>query len=307
MRAASWTASVSRGLREDRDELVTAEAADRVAAANAVAQRPADLGEHLVAVQMAVLVVDALEVVEVDEADREAEAAAGAAVDLAVELVASARVAETAGQGIERSGLQQRYQQVLLVQAQRHHRGARLGGPHRQSGIGGARRERRDQGAGRSRGQPDGGGDGVRQAQPTRRRDQRGVVIVMQGSEDRALGPQRAVDEPSFLAADVSLVCGTQAPRADHRRRLSLVLGPAKEGDLAAAGCRRRCRSAVEALPMRRPERRGAPRTPRAAAPALCALDLRALKTWVALLVRAALLDLQHHQGRRCGRFGRAV
>ena len=134
MRAASWTASVSRGLREDRDELVTAEAADRVAAANAVAQRPADLSEDLVAVKMAVLVVDALEVVEVDEADREAEAPAGAAVDLAVELVASARVAETAGQGIERSGLQQRYQQVLLVQAQRHHRGARLGGPHRSIG-----------------------------------------------------------------------------------------------------------------------------------------------------------------------------
>ena len=55
-------------LGEDDDELVAAEATDRVVAARRAPDRIADRGQHPVALDVPRLVVDALEAVEVEEA-----------------------------------------------------------------------------------------------------------------------------------------------------------------------------------------------------------------------------------------------
>ena len=59
-----------RPLEDDR-ELIAAETADLVAPTNGIPEHARDGGQHVVAAEVAVLVVDALEVVEVDEHERD--------------------------------------------------------------------------------------------------------------------------------------------------------------------------------------------------------------------------------------------
>ena len=67
MRSDTASASAMRPVDEDDCELVAAQAADRAGAADRGAEDARDLGEDVVAAEMAVLVVDALEVVEVEQ------------------------------------------------------------------------------------------------------------------------------------------------------------------------------------------------------------------------------------------------
>jgi hypothetical protein len=48
-------------------------------------------------------------------------------------------------------------------------------------------------------------------------------------SEDRALRPERAVDEPSFMGSRGQLAGCPQGPRADQHRRLPLAARLAKQ------------------------------------------------------------------------------
>jgi hypothetical protein len=57
------------GLGEDRDELIATVAPHGVAAPHPVSQHLADPPEHVIAAQVAVAVVDELEIVEIDKAD----------------------------------------------------------------------------------------------------------------------------------------------------------------------------------------------------------------------------------------------
>ena len=78
MRSASSSAPSCVGLRQRDDELLTAVARRLVDAARLLAQDPADRPQHGVALRMAVGVVDRLEVVEVEDQQREVEAEARA-------------------------------------------------------------------------------------------------------------------------------------------------------------------------------------------------------------------------------------
>ena len=92
---------------DDQRELVAAVARGDVVGADAAAQRGADAAQDLVAGQVAVLLVDALEVVEVDQHQRgRLGGAAGRAADLAPELLVQRGVVEAAGQrvGLRRAG-----------------------------------------------------------------------------------------------------------------------------------------------------------------------------------------------------------
>ncbi len=82
--------------REDERELLPAEARDDVVLAHGGAQLPGDGDQHLVALGMAVGVVDGLEVVEVDDHDAERALERGRAGDLVPQpLVAGAMVQQT--------------------------------------------------------------------------------------------------------------------------------------------------------------------------------------------------------------------
>ena len=86
-RAAIRLCLIPVGLREDRNEAVASVTPDRVEAAHACTHDAGGQREHRVAAQMTEVVVDGFEIVEIDDADREPKAIAGAAIDLAVELV----------------------------------------------------------------------------------------------------------------------------------------------------------------------------------------------------------------------------
>jgi hypothetical protein len=89
------------GVGHDQRELVAAVAGGDVVGADPAAQRGADPPQHLVARQVAVQVVDLLEVVEVDQHQRgRLGGAAGGALDLAPELLVQRGVVEAAGQGV---------------------------------------------------------------------------------------------------------------------------------------------------------------------------------------------------------------
>ena len=89
------------GLDGDERELVAAVAGGEVVGAGPAAQRVADAAQHLVADEVAVLLVDLLEVVEVDEDQREVAAGdARGALDLAQQALVQRGVVEAAGQPV---------------------------------------------------------------------------------------------------------------------------------------------------------------------------------------------------------------
>ena len=111
IRSTARAAISMRGLLvgggDDQRELVAAVAGGDVVGADAAAQRGADAAQHLVAGQVAVLLVDLLEVVEVDQHERgRLGGAAGGALDLAPELLVQRGVVEAAGErvGLRRAG-----------------------------------------------------------------------------------------------------------------------------------------------------------------------------------------------------------
>ena len=85
------------GVGEDHDELVAAVARDAVERAELAHERLHDLAQHRVAGLVAVVVVDELEVVEVDQQARERPAGAHRAADLLVQAPAHRAVVHAAG------------------------------------------------------------------------------------------------------------------------------------------------------------------------------------------------------------------
>src|SRR5947209_4198031 len=94
---------------------------------------------------MAVIVVDAFEVVEVDEADTQGKVAAGAAIDLTFELVTRALVGQAAGETVATFGREQPVERCRVLQAERDQRGIRLRAPERQPAVLRRRHEPGDQ------------------------------------------------------------------------------------------------------------------------------------------------------------------
>ena len=109
VRAAISAACSLVALDGEQRELVAAVARGDVVGAGPAAQRVADAAQHLVADQVAVLLVDLLEVVEVEEDQREVAAGhARGALDLAQQALVQRRVVEAAGQPVGARGLRDR-------------------------------------------------------------------------------------------------------------------------------------------------------------------------------------------------------
>ena len=89
-----------RRLGQDDQELVAAVAAAQIAPAQHLAQAMADRREHFVSRQMAVIVVDLLELIDVEHHDRERGAAAARAGQLGFERVETVGAVEAAGQRV---------------------------------------------------------------------------------------------------------------------------------------------------------------------------------------------------------------
>ena len=85
---------------QDHGELVAADPGDDVGRAAALLQRGADRGEQPVADRMAVEVVDALELVDVEHRERGVLAVARAALDLALELLLEAAAVRQPGERV---------------------------------------------------------------------------------------------------------------------------------------------------------------------------------------------------------------
>ena len=90
----------ARAVRQDDRELLAADARDEVHRPHGVEQGPGDRTDHLVAGAVAVAVVDALEVVDVEREQQRRLAAAGDAVDLARERQLEAAAVGDAGQRV---------------------------------------------------------------------------------------------------------------------------------------------------------------------------------------------------------------
>ena len=94
-------------MREEDRELVTADAEGAVGTAQGVVQHGAEAAEDAIAVGMATRVVDRLEVVDVDEKERQRDVVAQGGRDLPIELLVEGavvaqpgeRVAQRIGQG----------------------------------------------------------------------------------------------------------------------------------------------------------------------------------------------------------------
>src|SRR5947209_4391728 len=133
------------------------------------------------------LVVDALEAVEVDESEREAQAASGAAVDLLFELSSGPCVVQATREPVETTGREHRLEHLRPVCSQRQHRCARLGRPEREGFIRWACGERRDQHRGGSAGRMGWCDQGMCNDSVAGCPCQLSIVLGMQWLENRAL------------------------------------------------------------------------------------------------------------------------
>ena len=88
------------GAAHDDDELLAAVAADQVGAAEAVAERAGDVAEDGVADQVAVVVVDLLEVVDVEERDGDRLAGRGGGDQRGAQLLERVAAVEDAGEPV---------------------------------------------------------------------------------------------------------------------------------------------------------------------------------------------------------------
>ena len=133
------------GLRKDRDELIAAVPPDGVAAAQAVSQDLARLRENLVAEEVAVAIVDVLEVVEINEAHGQVESRPGAAIDLAIELANRRLVGQAASERVPSPDRNQLVERTPVLQAERDHGGIRLCAPEQSQAPAGPGRKSGDQ------------------------------------------------------------------------------------------------------------------------------------------------------------------
>ena len=88
------------GLGQDRGELLAAVAREQLLATDAAEQPARHLAQHVVAGEVAVLVVDRLEVIDVEHQQRQRPAVARAARDLALEELEEVALVVGAGQGV---------------------------------------------------------------------------------------------------------------------------------------------------------------------------------------------------------------
>jgi hypothetical protein len=114
--------------RQDERELLAAEPRDEVALAHRGAQPRRGGDEHLVALGVAVGVVDGLEVVEVEHDDGERPAEAGRARDLLLQPLVAGAVVEQPGEPVRARLLAQRVALAGGVEGERGHGGEALDG-----------------------------------------------------------------------------------------------------------------------------------------------------------------------------------
>ena len=115
-------------------ELLASEAADGVALADDRAQLGGRGGEHLVALGVAVGVVDALEVVEVHDDDAERAARGGGGLDLAPQALLRAAMVEQPGEAVGGGLVAQVLALARRLVGERGHRGEAL--DERDLGVG---------------------------------------------------------------------------------------------------------------------------------------------------------------------------
>ena len=94
-------AGLDVGVRQDHGELVAADPEGAVAAAEGAHRDAPDRGQQLVAHRVAVLVVDLLEVVHVDQQQGQRRLVAGGVLQLAAELLLEGAVVAEPGQAVE--------------------------------------------------------------------------------------------------------------------------------------------------------------------------------------------------------------
>ena len=100
MRSATSRAPLGVGVGQQHDELVAAVAGDDVVVAQLAAHRLGDRAQDVVPGQVAVLVVDRLEVVEVEQQAGQRGAGAARAGDLLAHAQVQRAVVEQPGQGV---------------------------------------------------------------------------------------------------------------------------------------------------------------------------------------------------------------
>src|SRR5437660_1348191 len=93
-------------------------------------------------VRVAVIVVDALKTIQIDEATRQAQVMAHRAAYLAPELIAQRCVVQGAGQAVELGALKHCFEHARLLQAQRREPPVGLNQTQRLGRVGWRRRER---------------------------------------------------------------------------------------------------------------------------------------------------------------------
>ena len=93
------------GMRHEEGELVAADAEGRIRGSDRGADQLSDLGQELVAHGVTLRVVDALELVDVDEHEREVRAVAARALDHARHRLLEGAVVAEAGEAVPERGL----------------------------------------------------------------------------------------------------------------------------------------------------------------------------------------------------------
>ncbi len=238
------------GDRQQGGELVAADPEQRVAAAQGAAERGGDRAEDLVAVLMAVGVVDALEAVEIDDHDRGLRAAVRPG-----EGLVEGRVVAEPGERVGGGALAQRAHQVGRAQARR--------------GVGGEQFEEldvldRDRPLGAAGEQEDAAGPALRDERdgderadsvgPERREARVGRVVA--GMDDERLGGVaggrvRDASAAAGIGEQCRAVDGAASPRAALPSGPMAATGVASSavpsGPMAAAGV---AASAVPSGPM---------------------------------------------------------
>ncbi len=182
--------------REDRDELVPAVAPHRVLAPHGGLQDLRDFDQQRASVQVAVTLIHELEIVQVDEAARQAQAVALRAADLPLELMPNRGVVQTSGQRVELGGGEDVFEQPRLGEAEGGQARVAFDDPQCLAGLASrSTGEERANGSGRfarRRVNCRGGCVGDRQTRACQRR----VSVGGKRLQDRTLRSERATQEP---------------------------------------------------------------------------------------------------------------
>ena len=121
-------------MREEDRELVTADAEGAVGAAQGVVQQGAEAAQDAIAVGVAARVVDRLELVDVDEEERQRDVVAQGGRDLPIELLVEGAMVAQPGERVAQRIGEGRLVANLELGLRRHQRGERA--PHRQRSHG---------------------------------------------------------------------------------------------------------------------------------------------------------------------------